>query len=257
MEPISQLAQELINHIITFLHDSPADWPAIALVCRSWVDPAQSHIFRRLPLYSPRRDENQRRWARFHATSINSPRLIRHVRQLDVTSFYVSAETFHAICNFPFTHLERVLVSYSNPTPLHTLGMQQLLSLPTLCRLTIGCHETEPAAFFEIWERFSAGLRHLELVYYSTSTELFHPTHNSPSFIGLESFNLPFTAVLGLLDWLMHPLCLFDFSGLKALSTANGMELLGSSNFAPALETIQTLNLFPTVFLSYFSTCCT
>lgn len=122
----SQLAQELLHSIISFLSDSPADWPACALVSRSWVYPAQSHIFRRLSLKSV---EDKHRLAQFLVTMEISPHLLRHVHQLHL-GYHVSTETFLRVCNFSFTHLDLATVTvHMNSTTAPAL--QQLLSTPT------------------------------------------------------------------------------------------------------------------------------
>ncbi|KAJ7089534.1 hypothetical protein C8R44DRAFT_892229 [Mycena epipterygia] len=186
----SQLAQELVDHIIDFLHDSPEDWPACALVSRAWVYTAQHHIFRCIYFTSPVEYEN--RWARFLETSETSPHLIRHIRQLDVNQFVPSMETFIAICDFPFTHLDSSAYS--------PLLADNLLHFP--------------------------------------------PIEHSSASIQLESLDLR-EVPAGLSHWFIHPLCLFDFSGLTALSIPDGTELLNSQKFAPALRRIQTLVLTP------------
>ncbi|KAJ7112082.1 hypothetical protein C8R44DRAFT_882490 [Mycena epipterygia] len=75
--PTTQLPQELVEYIIDFLHDSPRDWPACALVARSWVYPTQSHIFQSVRLVWPLLI-NERLWAHFEALKNESPHLIRH-----------------------------------------------------------------------------------------------------------------------------------------------------------------------------------
>ncbi|KAJ7106513.1 hypothetical protein C8R44DRAFT_324759 [Mycena epipterygia] len=231
-----ELAQELVDHIIDFPYDSPNNWPACALVSRSWTHAAQSHIFRSVRLVSSRSEENERLWTRFHETLDASPHLIRHVRQLDFRSrFYLSTETFIMICSFPFTHLQRASVDCFL-TPTSAVALQQMLSLPTLHHLQILCvTAAAQSAFFHIWDQCSTRLRHLELECYLKAAQGFSPT------IRLESLNV-IAATDVVRDWLTHPLCPLDFSGLKHFSTWN-TELLASQKFAHALQTIQTLDV--------------
>ncbi|KAJ7105233.1 hypothetical protein C8R44DRAFT_745949 [Mycena epipterygia] len=158
-EPTSHLAQELVDHIISFLHDSPTDWPACALVSHSCIRFVSAH------------SANERRWARFQETTHTSLHLIQH-----------------------------------------------------------------------IWDRCSPSLKHLELSYYPYSFGMFSPPQHSSLPIQLESLALRNTSVR---QWLTHPHCPLDFSGLIALSIQQDTELLGSQTFALARQTVQTLDLMP------------
>ncbi|KAJ7436912.1 hypothetical protein B0H11DRAFT_2109037 [Mycena galericulata] len=243
MEGRRHLAQELTDHIISFLHDSPRDWPACALVSRSWVYATQAHIFRRLYLLADG-GSNERRWARFLELSEKSPDLTRHVRQLAVTTFgerRISTETFFAICTFPFTRLDGVWLILFCPTPSETSVVQRLLGCPTLRRARIVCDE--PSSFFQIWDRCSAALGHVNVSYFPRSKERFCPSQPSAAPIRLESLDLNTTVGEGLHDWLMHPFCPLDFSALKTVSVGSNIEILQSDKFAPALQTIETLEL--------------
>ncbi|KAJ7443587.1 hypothetical protein B0H11DRAFT_2090783 [Mycena galericulata] len=229
MEGRRHLAQELTDHIINFLHDSPRDWPACALVSRSWVYATQAHIFRRLYLFSSNRGPNERRWARFLELSAKSPDLIRHVRQLGVTTLgerRVLTETFLAICTFPFTRLDGVYLILWSLKPSEMLAVQRLLGCPTLRRAHIVFDK--PSSFFQIWNHCSAALGHVKL---------------PAAPIRLESLDLNTTVGEGLHDWLMHPFCPLDFSALKTVSVGHNTEILQSDKFEPARQTIEILEL--------------
>ncbi|KAJ7124192.1 hypothetical protein C8R44DRAFT_980594 [Mycena epipterygia] len=218
------IAQELVDHIISFLHDSPADWPACALVCRPWVHCAQSHIFKHIRFISGH-SADERRWDRVQQTFYASPHLIRHVRLLDISNHEVSTKTFLAICNFPFTHLEGASVQLDFPNPSSTLAVQQLLSLSTLRRMQIICGRDLPD-LWQIWDRCSHSLRHLDLGYHPTSSPDFRPAKHSSSSIRLESLKLRVEPSVPL-----------------PLSVHTATEFLGSKTFAPTLQTIQILDL--------------
>ncbi|KAJ7101790.1 hypothetical protein C8R44DRAFT_887973 [Mycena epipterygia] len=240
-ELTSQLAQELVDHIMAFLHDSPADWPACALVSRACVHTAQSYIFRQICFLSAQ-SVNEDRWARFQRISDTSPHLIRYIRQLHIIDFAVSPQTFLAICNFPFVRLDGASVHLKALVPSSTLAMQQLLSLSTLRRVQISCNSTSLQDFSQIWDRCSRSLKHLELTCYLKDSQGFHSVQQSSSVIGLESLAL---RSVGIRQWLTHTHCPLDFSGLRALSMYGNTELLASQRFAPALQSIQTLDLTP------------
>ncbi|KAJ7719028.1 hypothetical protein DFH07DRAFT_859731 [Mycena maculata] len=247
MERRPHLAQELTDHIIGFLRDSPSDWPACALVSRSWVYAAQAHIFRRMYFLSSDGATDERRWARFLEFSTKSPGLIRHVRQIGITIVggRMSTETFLAICAFPFTRLDGVWLILMRPRPSEIPAAQQLLSRSTLRRVRLVC--SEPSAFFQIWDRCSATVAHVN-VYYSTygtqSTERFSPSQPVAAPIRLESLDLS-TVGECLRDWLMHPFCPLDFSCLKTVSIGSDIDILQSHKFTSARQTIETLYLEP------------
>ncbi|KAJ7112209.1 hypothetical protein C8R44DRAFT_798256, partial [Mycena epipterygia] len=227
---MERLVQELTDHIIGFLHDSPDDWQARIDLCSSI--PAVHEL----------------RWARFLEAYATSPHLIRHVRQLDVDYIYkptrLSTETFLAVCTFPFRHLRGVSFILNYPTSSDALALQQFLSSPPLCRVRIYCSNGELSAFWQIWVRCSSSLKHLELTGPFRAADQFLRIPSSSS-IRLESLNLQQQVGEGLHDWLMHPLCPFDFSALKALRIGTNTHLLRSPKFAPALGTLEALELEP------------
>ncbi|KAJ7095525.1 hypothetical protein C8R44DRAFT_380318 [Mycena epipterygia] len=246
MKEPKQLPQELVDYIISLLHDSPADWPVCALVSRAWVYGAQSHIFGTISFMASVTG-NERRCVRFQETHDAAPHLIRHVRQLKmvITDREASAKTLLAISKFPFTHVQHLHLRLYGSNPARTLALQQLLSLPTLCRLQMEVRDCDAQTFYPVWERCSSRLRHveLELEIYS-KYELNYPQPR-PVTVRLESLDLRTSASVGLCHWLIHPRCPFDFSGLKHLSIWTHTELLDSQNFAPALRTMQTLDFTP------------
>ncbi|KAJ7144187.1 hypothetical protein C8R44DRAFT_865157 [Mycena epipterygia] len=200
-------------------------------------------------------EESRQLWSQFKEVYDASPHLIRHVHRLDVDANRLSIEIFLAICNFPFTHLDSAVLSCNALPQSCTLALQHSLSLPTLTHLRINCHATDPSAFALIWDRCSPSLRHLELAYQPKSSGEFDSSHHLPPSIRLES--LCITTTDAVRDWLTHTVCPFEFSGLKFLSMWPKMELLRSPQFAPALQTIETLDFLaalngPSVDISLF-----
>ncbi|KAJ7133301.1 hypothetical protein C8R44DRAFT_870706 [Mycena epipterygia] len=164
--------------------------------------------------------ENDRQWARLQHTLDTPPHLIRHIRPLDIAALGdgLSAETFVAICNFPFTHLGRVLVNYNDLILSIALALQQLLSLPTLRHLRI------------------KNLRHLELCTLHTSPDAPLSAQHYSSPIRLESLHIQNT-----LD--AYSCFPFDLSHLKALSVSDKTDVIQSPNFMVAHQTIEILDL--------------
>ncbi|KAJ7118371.1 hypothetical protein C8R44DRAFT_878965 [Mycena epipterygia] len=231
------LAPELVDHIIGFLsnYGDIDDLLACSLVSRSWVYPAQSHIFREINCMSMLGSLDKHRWTRFQQTTKNSPHVIRHVRQLHVYASSLHTETFGVICTFPFTHLQRTSIYTSRLTPSDAIALQHLLGLPTLRRVLLHCDFAEP--FLCIWDRCSSGPKDIELRGCNNSLQQ-SPIHLCPSSVRVESLQCR-TAHFD--DWLMHTLCPFEFSGLRFLSMVTRKDILRSPNFLPAHGTIEAL----------------
>ncbi|KAJ7110608.1 hypothetical protein C8R44DRAFT_883740 [Mycena epipterygia] len=103
----------------------------------------------------------------------------------------LSEETFLAIvCNFPVTPLDGTSVTCHRLALSSALALQQLLSLPTLCRAHIKCYGTEPALFLQIWDRCSTSLRHLELGFGRRFSDGLLSTQHYSSTIRLESLQI-------------------------------------------------------------------
>ncbi|KAJ6525912.1 hypothetical protein DFH09DRAFT_1188174 [Mycena vulgaris] len=245
MEPDHiQIPQELVNHIIDFLDDSPTDLMACALVSRAFVHAAQSYIFEELSFgdYGPPRNKNTILWSRCQETLHTSPHLVQHIHRLTIHPRPISLETVSAICNFPFTHLKEVYICHFILSPSFAIALQQLFSLPTLRFVSLEGWYGDPSTFMQIWERCAPGIKHLGLRFSPTSTEAFQPTsHRWPAPIRLDSLQI-MHRMIGLLDWMDHAFCPFDFSGLKVLSISSHAEVLRSSMIAPYLRTLEALD---------------
>ncbi|KAJ7697206.1 hypothetical protein B0H17DRAFT_1328937 [Mycena rosella] len=238
--------QELVDPCIGLL-ESASDLRASALVSRSWAYPAQSHIFSEITLSYADLPETERLCSRFQDTLHTSPHLTRHVRRLYIHADRLSIEKFAEICTFAFTHLESVLVTgIADLTLSHAIALQQLISLPTITSVKLGCR-TELSVFFQIWDRCSPSIRDLFLIFTLQSTETFTPISHPPSsHIRLESLRIPIAD--GALDWLRHEMCPFELSGLKGLSINDSTEALGWDIFVPVLSSIGLLEFVPTSF---------
>ncbi|KAJ6517612.1 hypothetical protein DFH09DRAFT_1195320 [Mycena vulgaris] len=240
MNPLT--VQELVDHCIGFLYNSVPDLRACALVSRAWVDAAQSNIFRRISIMHFGNVPHPSIWMRLKETLNTSPHLIRHIQQLTVVPDEISLADFSALCNLPFTHLDRVFVFNYPHLSASTAGfIQKLLSLPTVRRVGILCTFDHPTRFLQIWDRCSPSIRHLELYITEGSTPIVRPAaHHCSAPIVLESLRI--TSVEGLGGWLAHELCPFDFSTLKLLSVHTNTNLLCWPIFRSALSTIEALD---------------
>ncbi|KAJ7144173.1 hypothetical protein C8R44DRAFT_865144 [Mycena epipterygia] len=135
----SQLAPDHAD----FLHDSPTDWPACALVSVP-TSILPSYIFRHIAFVNVAQAESE--------------------NQLDInaTGNRLSLETFLAICTVPFTHLEGASVAFNGLkfSSESALALRQLLSLPTLRRVTMKSPHTEVPVFLQTCDHCSPSLRH-------------------------------------------------------------------------------------------------
>ncbi|KAJ7495412.1 hypothetical protein FB451DRAFT_1550837 [Mycena latifolia] len=231
------LPRELTDYITDFLHDSPSDLKACALVSRAFVEAAQFHIFKELTIGRG----NDGPWSRVQGTLNASPHLIRHIRRLELHPRRMSIETLASVCSFPFTHLKEISSFNFTLSLPSAIAFQQLLALPSLRSVGIMCRFEEPPTFLHIWDRCSPNIKHLHLTSFQTSREAFQVTaHHCSAPIRLESLRI--TAVEGVRDWVNHPLCPFDFSGITALSIFIYTEVVRWPKFAPVLRTLKVLD---------------
>ncbi|KAJ7436443.1 hypothetical protein FB451DRAFT_1307380 [Mycena latifolia] len=227
MEPqVSPLdIQELLDSCIRPLRHSASDMGACSLVSRRWLHTAQHHIFREI---SVRLDGSSppTRGSRLLELLRDSPHLIGHIARLELLCEPEGrdGETFLALCNVPFTHLEHVSVrQYSGLSVVSARAVQQLLGAPALQRVQLTCSISHLALFAHIWERCAQGLRHLEL-FLSSPFPLTDGDAVDPAQLGtvpalpitLESLRLGCPRQCA--TWLTDPLCPLDLSALKVFS---------------------------------------
>ncbi|KAJ7433985.1 hypothetical protein FB451DRAFT_304984 [Mycena latifolia] len=231
--------QELVDQCIEFLHDSPRDLRACALVSRSCASAAQAHIFRQISIRSTALDDL---WPRLQRTLHISPHLVRHIHRLQLDSEALSIETFSAVCEFPFTHLRYACIYHTNSDLPVGLALQQLLSLPTLRRVEIVATFPQPSTFRQIWDRCSPSIKHLELscaVYPPEAVQsIAHPRSRSIAFESLKIGPIKYLS-----NWLLDDLCPLNLSRLRVLSIvpAHGAEFWWLK-FAPTFQTLEVLD---------------
>ncbi|KAJ6556514.1 hypothetical protein DFH09DRAFT_1164680 [Mycena vulgaris] len=241
------IPQELVNHIINFLHDTRTDLKACALVSRAFVYAAQSHIFTELSIsrYRATTSEIDALWSRCQATLHASPHLVQHIHRFKLHPRQMSIDTLSAICTFPFTHLKEVCIRDFTPSPPFAIALQQLFSLPSLRLVSLECWYNDPWTFMQIWDRCAPGLKHLELKCSQKSNKAFHPTsHRWPTPIRLDSLRIRrvMDRGIGMRDWMDHAFCPFDFSALRVLSISSFTEVLRWSKLGPCLRTLEALD---------------
>ncbi|KAJ7747176.1 hypothetical protein DFH07DRAFT_1062784 [Mycena maculata] len=241
MAPSVLHIQELLDHCIS-LQDSKSDLVACALVSRRWVHRAQSLLFEEINPWDIRRsiDDHRRRWLQLLPILNTCPHLVRYIRRLSVNQKGLSTQIFSEICLVRFTHLEDVTVRTVDLPPPHAVGMQALLSLPTLLRVDIECSSAN-TRFIQIWCRCSPSIRTIALgcfLYFDDHFDFILPDPPTP--LKLESLSLTF-ADDGVTRWLQHDVCPFDLSRLRVLSFGYCTEIVRSPAFVAALRTIEAL----------------
>jgi hypothetical protein len=132
--------QELVDNCVDFLHDSPRDLRACALVCRSWVHASQLHLFSSISIGSFGVCTNSAlchsRYTRLFQVLCSSPHLLRHVRSLEIFLNCIPITTIVLIATLPLTNLRRIKVA-GRCTPASVSVIQELFTLPTLREIAI------------------------------------------------------------------------------------------------------------------------
>ncbi|KAJ7444306.1 hypothetical protein FB451DRAFT_1294287 [Mycena latifolia] len=234
--------QEL-DQCIAFLCDSPSDLRACALVARSWTSAAQIHIFRELSIRSA---SSNRLWEKTEQLFRNSPHLICHIQRLVLHWDALPRDTFSAVCKFPFTHLRDVCVCQNaGVTLLEAAAIQTLFSLPTLRRVKIDATLLEPSSFLQIWDAITPNVIHLDLSCSNDFPEEIRrrpiPNRRSPP---IAPKILRIRTMDYVRNWVVDELSPLDYSRVKVLSLLYGYEELSRlSKFAPALQTVEVLDL--------------
>ncbi|KAJ6550235.1 hypothetical protein B0H19DRAFT_1378823 [Mycena capillaripes] len=222
--------QELVDLCIHFLRDSQRDLRACALVSRSWVYPAQSHVFREItiaggdPGGTPLTEWGGHRggakpalWLQLQQTLETSPHLIPHIRRLSIDiRVRANEQLLLSICNFPFTHLEHAGSRFDGDFTLQTaFAFQELFSLPTIRSIKLkGAASLKPTTFTKIFERCSPSVRKLDVQVNGALPFPAAPENHAGAPIKLASLMI---AIVGPIDrpLTVHP---FTTSNLKALA---------------------------------------
>ncbi|KAJ7662571.1 hypothetical protein DFH06DRAFT_355485 [Mycena polygramma] len=216
------VVQELLDHCIRFLRDSPSDLKICALVSRRWVNGAQSLLFQKILI------NTSDRWLELQSILQSSPYLVQHIQTLIINPLPFSDDAFSALCNFDFTNLRQLYVYGTTPyhTPTSITSFQALLSRPSLIHIIFQLDTAPTPSFFALWDRCSPSLRHLELYFSYGPSAHYQPRENrSLPPIALESLRIMILSrVEDVADWLTHPLGPFDVANLRVLSIVNHPE---------------------------------
>ncbi|KAJ7434916.1 hypothetical protein B0H11DRAFT_2257856 [Mycena galericulata] len=244
--------QELLDSCIDFLHASPPDLKACALVSRSWTDTAQMHLFNHIVI-GFNADENfmttsSRRRSRLLCQVLaTSPRLIRWVESIQIHLDASPLETLECVAKFAAERLRRIHV-VGSWVGSKMIAIQALLGHRTLTAVSISGGFESLSAFMGVWKRPSASIKDISFgsvrIPASNSNTVYQPTA-SHSKIYIESFTLWWSD--GIHDWLNSDQCPFDFSNLKRLCLNENTSLPRWTAFAPFIPRVEYLQFEPLV----------
>ncbi|KAK6984069.1 hypothetical protein R3P38DRAFT_3108983 [Favolaschia claudopus] len=140
--------QELLDHCISFIPRCSESLRSCSLVARSWVDAAQSQLFREPYAILGSRFYRMENASRFCAALCSSPRLVGYVRALTLRLDH-DLELNMKLCSVNFSRLESLEIGapddyYFEPEDIPFLHLQKLSSLSTLRSLELRVQQGFP-----------------------------------------------------------------------------------------------------------------
>ncbi|KAJ7143601.1 hypothetical protein C8R43DRAFT_570014 [Mycena crocata] len=147
--------QELVDLTIDFLHDSPEDLKRCSLVCRSWLDTAQYHLFAYFAL------ENEGECERLRDILEESPHLLRLITHISIAfPSRVATLAYGALSKIHFTHL-RQLTIFTLPSETTMSALQNLVAIPSVAHIRV--LQTPDATWLLFFLQRSASLQTLAI----------------------------------------------------------------------------------------------
>ncbi|KAK6969152.1 hypothetical protein R3P38DRAFT_2588661 [Favolaschia claudopus] len=214
--------QELLDRCVDFLSGSPRDLVSASLVARSWVDIAQSNLYRAPHLSNYCFLYTDKTVLQFCSTVTASPRLLSYVRRLTIVSRFLSSPTIGKMSNLPFTRLDKLTLSLHHSCFLDTL--KPLLQLPTLRTLEVDATSPDPL-IMRVLLSVTLTIKHFDLRcarWQSCVDPRDYPVVRLKS-LGVSLSNLGDDRPQSLAPNLLYPL---DISHLKALILSDGRSIM-------------------------------
>ncbi|KAJ7182425.1 hypothetical protein C8R43DRAFT_1144428 [Mycena crocata] len=241
----SLLIQELVEYCVDFLQDSTADLRTCAVLSRSWVRAAQSHLFSEVCLARNREGSPcQLRCGQFLQIVHTSPHILGYISSLRVNLESLSDNTFLLFSRSGFRRLRHIdICNQGDVSPPVVWAVEWLLALPTLRRVELNFRFPSMDSFLDMWELCSPNIEHLVLGDRATppaETSAFgtrRPARGPP--IALRSFKVNSEQFVH--DWLADGHCPFDFSRLETLDLGAASALYRHDAFRPAISTVTSL----------------
>ncbi|KAJ7347484.1 hypothetical protein DFH08DRAFT_161049 [Mycena albidolilacea] len=225
MTPPALQVQEICDYICEFLHSSPAELRAWALVSTAFTLSAQLHLFHHIDLAKYGRTGNtgnapsaSRRLCTILA---GSPHLIPLIRHLKIS---FAEDVLSPLTQVLLTHVETIVLRPPSPQhpQSHTVSSlaAPLLALPSVRRLTLGAIAFENiqslhALFRQRTSAFDRlTLHYVDLYLWGPMGAIAEGT-GTQQHIGVKELEIAGPDRHS--DWLGHPLSTFNFSALDSV----------------------------------------
>ncbi|KAK7038340.1 hypothetical protein R3P38DRAFT_2905705 [Favolaschia claudopus] len=162
--------QEILDETIGLLAREPSTLLACALVARSWVDTAQSHLFRAPAKTKPKFPFEESLALLFDQALTNNTRLIHHVRELSFAvgtrSTVIADEILDKLSRHQFARLERLQLVAVILKSWPSEAIQRLVKSPSLRYFTVTDYsEASPPPLARWFKGSLSTIQHLDLRY--------------------------------------------------------------------------------------------
>ncbi|KAK6977339.1 hypothetical protein R3P38DRAFT_3125405 [Favolaschia claudopus] len=263
--------QELLDICISLIADSTPNLLACSLVAHSWVNSAQSHLFRSPGFTHGDRDKfpgSHQRIKQLHNALTASPHLVHHIRQLRLTANPGESKSLEKLFSISFPHVETLALRVATKEPQkfeHLMLPQPSLTFPSIRRLiltVIGPFST----CTDFLQRFPSSIQHLEIGFdQAAERALSNDASDAVMHMRLKSLRVSMWMYGrirpdGRCYWPPTPHIPFELSELEAFHiNATGLpirwDLMGSFNAIQVLDFVVTMNtptldvpkIFPTL----------
>ncbi|KAJ7654910.1 hypothetical protein B0H17DRAFT_1338141 [Mycena rosella] len=248
--------QEILDHTIDYLSDSPYDLTSCTLVATSWVSRAQRHIYRHLDL-TPDADSGgdavEIKLHRLTHTLERAPHLVPLIRDVSVP---LNSPILPELACLPLTHLAELRLEctsypWAAPAQRSTIApLQTLLRRPSLFRVLLWGY-LEPISILDVYfEGCSRNIQQLRLALdnldaYPEPCAVLEDVPCAPGpKIALAHLSVP----RELEGWMRGPRCPFSFAQLKSLEIRASDWAALQDSFALRLPQLEFLWLTPFLF---------
>ncbi|KAJ6555422.1 hypothetical protein DFH09DRAFT_1318209 [Mycena vulgaris] len=243
--------QELLDHTIDYLSDSPCDLISCALVAKSWVYRARRHIYRSLDLTPDDQSGCNEIEIKFHRLSHTlqmAPHLVSLIRGISVP---LNSGVLADLAGVPFTHLAELRLECTSypwaaaAQPATVAPLQILLRLPSLRRAHLWGYLEPISILDDYFEGCSRDIQHLHLALdnleaYPGACAVVNDSPCPPRpMIPLAHLSIP----RELETWMRGLRCPFDFTQLTSLELRATDWAPMQGTLAPCLPQLELLGL--------------
>ncbi|KAK7001097.1 hypothetical protein R3P38DRAFT_3284426 [Favolaschia claudopus] len=237
--------QELCDGVVDKLSDvfveadSLIDLRSIALVSPNFRDAAQRVIFSDVSIQrqgTGYKDE-EATWMRFLATMRTSPHLLRYVKSLTAP---VEDRIIGGLSVLELPNLQRLAFDHLNhpDKDISYLAIARMIAFPTIRSVSFIHLDVTLALFLGLFKTFTPRITRLGI----------HGVHDEAQSSANVAFNLESVQISALRianmplrpgsDWILDPLCPFEFGSVRELVLGANMVAAGDSEYAAMLAAI-------------------